>query len=188
MNSDGKGRFKIKSGGHLFRYESILNTGENSWDMAFEIPLYGEKLMSLSWNDLGMVKIRGPFYGQVFDMMSHKKKTFKNHRGLLKRFLKFLSFIARLKSEQLENKNFTTQCQGDDCLALNESFIWYQNDSELTLKQKINDRISLVLRGVSSSNGYYQKLSFLVDNIKNDQQKGNSMELNLFPSSCSDLK
>ncbi len=48
MSSSGKGRVELLSTKHTFSYESVLNKQQNKFDLAFDFPIVGEKLLSLS--------------------------------------------------------------------------------------------------------------------------------------------
>jgi hypothetical protein len=187
LSSEGKGRLTSKAGKHLFRYEAALDSDTKSWQMALQLPLHGERMMTLSWDDLGITKIKGSFYTQVMGALSKEKKS-KQQKLLLKRFLRFLAYIAKLKNEIDSNQNLKIECLQGECIALNESFTWYQNDSEKLIKQKINDRFTLVLKGISDVTDYFQKLSFTLENTRESFPSSNPLELNLFLASCDSSK
>ena len=155
--------------------------------MALQVPVHGEKLMTLSWEGNGKAKIRGSFYHQVMHALSKEKKS-KYQKNLLDRFLRFITFIAKLKTEVTSNKQFQINCADNTCTALSEEFTWYQNDSQSLIKQKINDRLSLAFKGTSDSAGYFEKLSFVVENTRENFSSGNPLELNLFLASCDSKK
>jgi hypothetical protein len=155
--------------------------------MAFQIPLHGERIMTLSWAEEGKVKIKGSFYHQVMHALG-KEKSSKYQVNLLKRFLRFITLIAKLKTELNSKQKLQVSCAGDMCSALGEDFTWYQNDSQSLIKQKLNDRLNLVARGVSDTAGYFEKLSFVVENTRKNFSSGNPLELNLFLASCDSKK
>jgi hypothetical protein len=187
LSSEGKGRLTSKAGKHLFRYEADLDSKTRLWQMALQLPLHGERMMSLSWDELGVTKINGSFYSQVMNSLS-KEKNSKQQKYLLRRFLKFLTFSAKLKTELKNNPDMKIECSKNECVALNEPFNWYQNGSEKFVQQKINDRFTLVLKGVSDVSGYFKKLSFIVENTRENFSGANPLELNLFLASCDSSK
>jgi hypothetical protein len=187
LSSEGKGRLQSKAGKHLFRFEAELDSNAQSWQMALQLPLHGERMMSLTWDHLGVTKIKGSFYAQVINALN-KEKNSKEQKLLLRRFLSFLAYVAKLKKELIQNPAMKITCSGNSCVASGESFIWYQSGSQKLIKQKINDRFDLVLKGISDVSGYFQKLSFIVENTRESFSGPNPLELHLFLASCDSIK
>lgn len=145
--------------------------------MAFNIPVHGEELIELDWND--ELRVNGKFYGRLLNQ-TRQMKNGRYQRMLLNKFLHFLLDIGQLTEMKAEDLN----CNEKTCQALDRKWAWSQKGSTFVVTQKLNDRHQLVAKGYETGDSYFGKLTFSVEDTENSQAGSGGLALNLFASSC----
>ena len=145
--------------------------------MAFNIPVHGEELIELDWNN--ELRVNGKFYGRLLNQ-TRQMKNGVDQRKLLNKFLHFLVKIGQLTEIKVED----VKCNKNACQAFDTEWAWSQKDSIFVVTQKLNDRLQFVARGHETGDSHFGKISFAVENADNSEVSRTDLALSLFASSC----
>lgn len=179
LDGEGKGRIKFKNNKYLFRYESLIDIGKKNWKLAFDIPIHGEEMIDLTWNDEDELRVDGSFYSRLLGQTRVMEKG-AYYRGLLNKFLFFSVYMAKLSRIE-EDK---IQCENQSCTALNKSWTWSQKGSTFSLLHKLDDRHTLIAEGFGDDAKHFSKLTFSVELAENFRTDQRPLALSLFTADC----
>jgi len=101
LSSTGRSRLELPEQKIVFSYASILDSKKKNWRIAAEIPLYGEELVELDWNQAMKIKANG--------LRSQLDKSVQAQLAGLQKFLKLFgnmeSWNCKRTQEQLNCRN-----------------------------------------------------------------------------------
>jgi hypothetical protein len=195
LTGEGRGRVQFFQEKHLFGQESLYSKKEKEWILALEIPIHGEEVIRLNWeNALEKTgpKIEGAFFNRL-KQVAKKQKRGKLYLQLLNSFFKkysdFLYFLSLDKSEKelgaLCKPIGKFQSSGLSCEYKNLKFIWkksgggrYQFDidkkhiftidmEKLEKDKYLINKLALSRRDANGAAGHLVKLDLFYESCGN---------------------
>ncbi len=115
MNSAGRGRVKIFNQTTLFSFETV-NTPEKFWKMAVDIPIHGEELLSIGWEnaDKSQVQLKGGFARRLINSSKADVRS-KKYSHLIKGFMKGWAQVL-LANDLIRKNKPSFECTDGKCL------------------------------------------------------------------------
>lgn len=156
FNSEGRGRIETPQGRYVFSYESVLNKDESKWSFAFHFPLGRQEVLHLVFKP--KPKAEGLFYRKVYQSLSEADRI------ELKKFLGFITSLAKMKETQKEVKGFVAlRRDGGAILKVND------DHGESPYLSLMND------------DKYFRKIT-----VQYENEAQSNLKLLLFQTSCTE--
>lgn len=142
----------------LFSFETV-NTKDKFWKMAVDIPVHGEELLTLGWENasLGKVKVKGRFAKRIL-LNSSKHKDSKKYSRLIKGFIRGWSQFVYLNNEFKKHPDLEV-CKDGNCKLGPGSWDFEFSDGHAIAKYHLRNKDELVFDFSNFKDDVAQRLS-----------------------------
>ena len=167
LDSSGKGRIEFLVNKYPFTYESVINYIKNTFDLAFDFPIVGERQMSISLNPKEAAKLLN--HSSVVRMLESSIEERSDRENIINAVHEFYVLTSEFVSLKAKNQ-FSNVYSVED---KNQHFIISRNHGGFIFE----------IDAYSPNESFYERLVIKISDPKY-RQTGPILSLFLVPESC----
>lgn len=171
LSGEGRGRLSGPKQKIFFSFESINDLDKKLWSLALSIPLYGEELLRINWQDRDKVRVKGRLVKRLYKSMGKNRKVLKRSFQIIASFLKFHNKVSSRAVNDCDDSCEFEGMQVKVIASSQEKLSFSISKKNLSLRVKATD-----------FDKTYQRLELVLE------AKSKILGLDLFYDSCGALK